>query len=208
MNNTGIGTFSIALLILLLSSAAHAGATTVSIADATVEPGGVITIPIMVSEITDYGTGTISIEYDPSVAHITNVTDGPESHIAAHDVNNTLGLARISASNLQGVSGDIIFTNVGFKAVGSGSTPLNLNVILLGDISYNEIPVTLSNGSIEIALGSIPGDINDDKELTTADAAIVLEMATRGEYLQIADVNGDNTVTSLDALMILQALTR
>ena len=207
MNNTEIGTFSVGLLILLLSMA-HAGATTMSIADVTVESEGVVTIPIMVSEITDYGTGTINIGYDPSVVRVTDVTDGPESQVAAYNLNNTIGLVEISASNPYGVSGDIIFANVTFKAIGTGSTPLNLNVTVLGDISYNEIPVTLSNGSIEIALGSIPGDINGDKELTTADAAIVLEMATRGEYLQIADVNGDTTVTSLDALMILQALTR
>ena len=208
MDNVKIRTFSIGLLILLLSGVACASATTVSIADATVELGDVITIPIMVSEITDYGTGTINIGYDPSVVHVTDVINGPKSGIAAHDVNNTLGLAWISASNLYGVSGDIIFANVTFKAIGTGSTPLNLDVTLLGDISYNEIPATTSNGSIEIALGSIPGDVNDDRELTTVDVAIVLEMATRGEYLQTADVNGDHTVTSIDALMILQTLTR
>jgi len=207
MNNREIVTFSIGLLILLLSGTACASATTVSIADAAGEPGDVITIPIMVSEITDYGTGTIEIEYDPSVVHVTDVTRGPKSQIAAHDVNNTLGFAQISASNPRGVSGAIIFANVTFKAIGAGSTPLNLDVTLLGDLSYKEIPATTSNGSIEIVLGSIPGDVNDDKQLTTADVAIVLEMATCGEYLQIADVNGDNTVTSLDALIILQALT-
>jgi len=207
MNNREIVTFSIGLLILLLSGAACASATTVSITDATVEPGDVITLPIMVSEITDYGTGTIEIEYDPSVVHVTDVTRGPKSQIAAHNMNNTIGLVEISASNPSGVSGDIIFANVTFKAIGAGSTPVNLDVTLLGDLSYKEIPATTSNGSIEIALGSIPGDVNDDKQLTTADAVIVLGMATRGEYLQIADVNGDHTVTSLDALMILQTLT-
>jgi len=207
MSNIKTRTFLIGLLILLLSGVTYASATTVSIADATVEPDGVITIPIMVREITDYGTGTIEIEYDPSVIHITNVASGPKSQIAAHGADNTIGLAWISASNLYGVSGDIIFANVTFKAIGSGSTQVDLDVTLLGDISYNEIAATISNGSIEIALGSIPGDVNDDKELTTSDAVIVLGMATRGEYLQIADVNGDHTVTSLDALMILQTLT-
>ena len=196
------------LLLLTVMQACEASATTVSIADATVEPDGVITISITIGNITDYDTGTIHIEYDPSVVHITNVANGPRSQIAARDVNNSLGLAQISASNLYGVSGNIIFANVTFKATRAGSTPLNLNVTLLGDISYNEIPATTSNGSIEIALGSIPGDVNDDKQLTTADAAIVLEMAARGKYLQIADVNGDHTVTSIDALMILQTLAR
>ena len=55
-----------------------------------------------------------------------------------------------------------------------------------------------------ITLGSIPGDVNDDENLTTADAAIVLKMAVSGEYSEVADVSGDGAVTSLDALMILQ----
>ena len=207
MSNIKTRTFSIGLLVLLLAGVPCASATTVSIADVTVEPGGVITTPIMIGNITDYGTCTIHIEYNSSVVHITNVTDGPKSRIAAHDADNTLGLAGISASNSYGVSGDIIFANVTFKAIDSGSTPVNLDVALLGDISYKEIPATVNNGSIEIELGSIPGDVNDNKELTTSDAVIVLGMAARGEYLQIADVNGDHTVTSLDALMILQTLT-
>jgi len=52
----------------------------------------------------------------------------------------------------------------------------------------------------------IPGDVNNDGHLTTADAAIVLKMAVRGEYSEVADVSGDDAVTSLDALMILQAV--
>ena len=55
-----------------------------------------------------------------------------------------------------------------------------------------------------ITLGLIPGDVNDDGHLTTADAAIVLKMAVSGEYSEVADVSEDKAVTSLDALMILQ----
>jgi len=50
-----------------------------------------------------------------------------------------------------------------------------------------------------------PGDVNGDGKLTSADAAIALQMAVRGECSERADVNGDYHVTSLDALMILQA---
>jgi hypothetical protein len=55
-----------------------------------------------------------------------------------------------------------------------------------------------------ITLGSIPGDVNDDKHLTAADAVIVLKMAVSGEYSEVADVSGDRAVTSLDAPVILQ----
>lgn len=50
----------------------------------------------------------------------------------------------------------------------------------------------------------IPGDVDGDGYLTTADAAIVLRMTVRGECSEVADVSGDHRVTSLDALMILQ----
>ena len=49
------------------------------------------------------------------------------------------------------------------------------------------------------------GDLNGDDKITPADAAIALQMATRGEYSEEADVNRDHKVTSLDALLILQA---
>ena len=49
------------------------------------------------------------------------------------------------------------------------------------------------------------GDLNHDDNITSADAAIALQLAASGEYDPAADVSGDNHVTSLDALMILQA---
>ncbi|RLG25528.1 hypothetical protein DRN76_02675 [Methanosarcinales archaeon] len=57
-----------------------------------------------------------------------------------------------------------------------------------------------------LTLGPIPGNVNGDGGLTTADATIALQMAVRGEYSEVADVSGDRAVTSLDALMILQAV--
>jgi len=57
-----------------------------------------------------------------------------------------------------------------------------------------------------ITRGSRPGDVNYDGDLTTADVAIVLNMAVRGEHLEVADVSGDGAVTSLDALIILKAV--
>lgn len=59
-----------------------------------------------------------------------------------------------------------------------------------------------------LTLGPIPGDVNGDGHLTTADAAMVLQLAVRGEYLEVADVSGDRHITSLDALMILQMVAK
>ena len=49
------------------------------------------------------------------------------------------------------------------------------------------------------------GDLNGDRLLTPADAAIALQIAASGAHNDTADVSGDGHVTSLDALMILQA---
>ena len=49
------------------------------------------------------------------------------------------------------------------------------------------------------------GDLNGDKQITPADAAIALRIAASGAHDDAADVSGDGSVTSLDALMILQA---
>ena len=49
------------------------------------------------------------------------------------------------------------------------------------------------------------GDLNGDRRLTPADAAIALQLAASGGWDANADVSGDHSVTSLDALIILQA---
>ena len=297
----GIKAFSVVLFVLLLTTA-NAAATTVSLANVTVELGDTIIIPIVVNDITNYGSGTIRIWYDYQAVHVTDVTDSLESQVAAEYVNNSIGYASITASNLYGASGDIAFANVEFTAVGFGSSLLDLTVASLYDTTPANIPRSISDGSIKVTqppksfliygyvayengtlcnnptvniinlntykewqaetsgdsnyyqisltsgidlnaseilrfdvtdgvyssvtdhtvtvgevdsgglfnfnltLGSIPGDVNGDGHLTTADATIVLQMTVRGEYSEVADVSGDDAVTSLDALMILQAV--
>ena len=299
----GIKALSVALFVVLLTTAS-AAATTVSLADVVLEPEGVVTLPIMIDNITNYGAATINIWYDPSIVHVTSVTGSSDSNVVAKDIDNTTGFVRILASNLGGVSGDIVFANVEFTAVGLGSTPLNIGVISLRNSSQYDISTSISDGSITVpqppkpfliygnvsykhgtpcnnpavnitnlnnsrkwavgtsgdsnyyqisltsgidlnasemlrfdvtegvyssstdhtvttdevgdgglfslnlTLGPIPGDVNGDGYLTTADATIVLQMAVYGEYSELADVSRDKTVTSLDALMILQAVDR
>ncbi len=53
---------------------------------------------------------------------------------------------------------------------------------------------------------SLNGDVNGDGVVTTADAAIALEMTTSGKWKEVADVNGDCSTTSLDALIVTRAV--
>jgi len=137
------------------------GQVTVSIDDITAEEGGSITEPIMLNGITNYGTGTINVAYNAAVVHVTDVTSGPDSDVAAWDADNIAGLVSISAWNLDGVSGDIIFANVEYTAVGSvdDTSPLNIDILTLYDISYEEIPATPDDGSFTIETGPTPAAV-------------------------------------------------
>ena len=152
MNNItriGIKAFSVVLFALLLT-AAHAAATTVSIAGVTAELGDTVTIPIMVNDITNYGSSTIRIWYDYQVVHVTDVTGSPESQVAAKYIDNSIGYASITASNLYGASGDIAFANVEFTAVGFGSSLLDLTVASLYDTTPTNIERSIIDGSITV----------------------------------------------------------
>jgi hypothetical protein len=71
---------------------------------------------------------------------------------------------------------------------------------IVEDISGN-----VASQYIEVVVESaVTGDLNGDGDVTTADAAIALQLAVSGGWDQDADVSGDWQVTSLDALMILQ----
>ncbi len=144
-----IKAFSVVLFVLLLTTA-HAAATIVSIANTTVEPSDTVTIPIMINDITDYGSGTIRIWYDHLVVHVTGVTGSSESQVAAKYTDNSIGYTAISASNPHGASGDIIFANVKFTAVGAGSSPLDLIVVSLYDNAPLNVPRSIRNGSITV----------------------------------------------------------
>ena len=90
-----------------------------------------------------------------------------------------------------------------FDVTGGTSTNVTNHTVTIGDVNDGglfEFNLTLPE--------PIPGDVNGDGHLTTADAVIVLQMAVRGGYSEVADVSGDRAVTSLDALMILQAASK
>jgi hypothetical protein len=84
MNWKNIRNFTMVLIVLLMSGmtpSLAAAATLVSMDDVTVDQGKDVTVSIMLTGITNYGTGTINVEYDPSVAEVTGVTGNAKSSI-------------------------------------------------------------------------------------------------------------------------------
>lgn len=139
--------------LLLFFSVQCCAATTVSIEDLMADPGDTVTVSIMFNDIEDYGTATIELEYDSAVVSVEDVTGSPDSTVTAKNIDNTAGHTRISAWNLNGVGGNIVFADVKIKAVGNSgdSTTLTLTVDTLQNISYYEIPATIGSGSFTIS---------------------------------------------------------
>ena len=141
---------SLALFVLAQGSA------TVSSGNIGAIPGGYVTEPIMVENVTNLGGGTINLSYNSSVVQVTDVADGSGNAltVAAWNVDNVTnpGYVRISAYNITGKSGSVIFANVTYKAVGAigSSTPLNLTVVSLFDTSYTDISYSVANGTFRI----------------------------------------------------------
>jgi hypothetical protein len=101
-------------------------------------------------------------------------------------------------------------------APADGTLDWSANVTLVA--GENTIIVVATDGAgltttatVTVHYEPLRGDLNHDGILTSADAAIALQLAAGGsascdpEMLAAADVSGDGCVTSLDALMILQA---
>jgi hypothetical protein len=124
----------------------------VDIGDYVVLEDSSIVAPITVYGMVDYGTTTMQLEYDSSVAWVASVDSTPDSTVTSVNINNPAGIVTLSAWNTGGVSGDVVVANVTFEARGpSGSiTTLDLTVTTLKDTSYNEIPVYDDDGSFTV----------------------------------------------------------
>ena len=127
----------------------------ISIGDARALYGENVTIPILMSNITNVGIADISLSYNQSVVHVISVTDS-DFDVTDSTIDNSSGLTRIGALQTisQGLNGVVRVANVTLKAVGSGgdSCTLNLTINELKEASPGEItiPATTYNGTFTI----------------------------------------------------------
>lgn len=150
------------LLIILIIPVAAADGVTVSISDITADLDGTCTAPVVLRSINDYGTGAITLEYDPAIVHVTDVTGSEDSIVVAWNADNDKGEVKIAAWNIEGVSGDIDFAVIAFTATGkSGSTSLTIKVDELitqdQDGVQKRVEASISNGKFTSGTNSTPG---------------------------------------------------
>jgi len=164
MKVIGLTLFILSVLALLALNASAEAVVSLS-SDASAQHNTTVTVPIYIKNITNIGSGTISVNYNPDVVHVTKVESGTENAliVQAWSADNEIGTVKVVAWNvIAPVSGEVIFANLTFKAVGMGgsSSPLNLTVRDLTDYeTYEMIPYTLSNGSIRVSYNQSITDI-------------------------------------------------
>ena len=117
------------ILTIVIIPGVLADEVTVSIGKIAADSEGRCTAPVVLSSITDYGTGAITLKYDPSIVHVTDVRGSEDSTVVAWNADNEIGEAKIAAWNINGVSGNIDFATITFRASDkSGSTPLTITL--------------------------------------------------------------------------------
>jgi len=159
---------SIIFLLSLSFSAmvtAEGSDVTVSIDDIEVPPGGIVKAPLMVRNATALGGGLISISYNSSVIHVTDVTGGGGNalRIGAWNSNNSAnpGYVRIAtySNRMFGQTGDVIFAYMTCKAIGAAgnTSALNISVESLFNVGYIDIPYSIDNGTLSVVETNITG---------------------------------------------------
>jgi YVTN family beta-propeller protein len=111
---------------------------------------------IMVNNASNLGSGNITVTYNTSVVHVTNVTSGDGNALAVQgwNVDNSAGLVQILAQDGNtSHNGDVVIAIVTFHAVGEypDSTPLAISSSELIDYtSYGIIGHSVTNGTFSI----------------------------------------------------------
>ena len=137
------------LYLLLFYPLSASAIPEVRMKNVEVTPNSMITIPIIIHNVENLGSGTINVTYNPSIVRVVNVKSGIGNALE-WNADNTEGIVRIVAwSANESKSGDVIFANITFESLKEGFSFLNLSVHDLTDyFNYTKIDFTVKNGSI------------------------------------------------------------
>gem|GEM_PF-1017306 len=152
MKNTGLIT-----LICILTLALPAYAATVTIGNYTVAPNGSVVAQMIASNVTNLGSATVNLSYNPAVVHVTSVDASTGNALTfglISNIDNSSGFAIVTTGDisLSGLSGDVIIANFTLNATSSAgmSSPLNITISSFDDNNGNPISVSTANGSFNI----------------------------------------------------------
>ena len=170
---------------------------------------------ISINNTDGIASGDITIRYDPNVLSIsdvnsTNLTSNMNL-TTNKSVPGQIKIVMAGANSLTSGSGslaDITMTANANAKVGS-ETILHFISAELYDESGKIIPINIEDGTIKIRQACIKGDANNDGNIKSNDATIILRIAAGllepNDYQKCAaDVNSDGKIKSNDATIVLR----
>ena len=150
------------LATLLFAGSASAGCV-INLDDVQLLPGASADIPLMIYEAVDVAAGQADITYDPNVIEITNILDG--------DLDWTMSNLEVDGDTVRvvilslggGVDGDITMATLQVTAIGNigDVSPLTMTDTTIGDSDANDIPATISDGSVTIVSDNVAPVISE-----------------------------------------------
>ena len=148
---------------LYREEAAQSATATVSAGSGQVLPGGSVTIPVEVVEVTNLGAATVEVQYDPAVLAVTGCSLDPNRTFNGGVCNPSVpGTVRLNDISAYGVSGNALLANITFQGVGAAGTASALHVVIdiFTDTNGVPLPVTGQDGQITILGGLLETPTN------------------------------------------------
>ena len=184
-----------------------------TVSSVTAEPGSEVAVTVSVSDNPGLASLKFDVAYD-SYLTLTKVEfngDFGALVTAPEPFRNPEPLTMISP--LSDVSANGVFATLTFKVsekIPAGhKAEVNLSYVAddIYDGDYNNVPVTVVNGAVNIAGGAIKGDVTGDGKINLADmyhikSFIMGELVLSEAEMQAANINGDDKVNLADLFAI------
>ncbi len=157
---------SLGILLLSIGSASRASAQSLQVGSTNVQSGEAFDVPITVDSGTNaLGFFDFGLNYDPSVLRLTAAAgDGPLGVFVNTNYQGHLVMFGLNGFSLTAPTGLVMVARISFVAIGSAGssttlefTPGPTEPLGVGDTDGVYIPVTVVNGTVNIAPPGIEG---------------------------------------------------
>jgi hypothetical protein len=155
-----------AILALLCCAAAEGATILLQPSASTVSSGQVFSLEIRVSEVDDLFAFQFDLGYSQTVLEALSVAEGTflsaggSTLFIPGAIDNSSGLIAFTANTLlgevPGVTGSGVVATVSFKAIGAGTSPINLFNVTLLDSSLSGTAPTIQNATVSAGGSVIP----------------------------------------------------
>ena len=186
-----------------------------SITSAEVLPNTQTKIQLSVTDAKGIASGDITISYDSNILSIIDIkpTDLTSNmNLTPNtEIQGQVKITMAGTTGIQSGSGSLIDITVSVNANAKMGSETKLHIINaeVYDESGKSIPIKLEDGLVRIKQACIKGDVNNDGEIKSNDAMLILRIAVGllepNDYQRCAaDYNGDGKIASNDATLVLR----